>query len=114
MAASAKTVISIHGCRGRGAWTYLGGRDQDLQRSVADALHAAGFSVGTSARFQGISPQNICNRGSSGKGLQLELSFGLRRSFFIEQAIGGRKRRRAAFNRYVAALQACLASPSVN
>jgi phage replication-related protein YjqB (UPF0714/DUF867 family) len=108
LAASAKTVVSVHGCRGRGAWTYLGGRDEVLQRSVAEALQAAGFSTGKCARFPGASRQNICNRGSSAKGVQLELSLGLRRSFFVDPDLGDRMLRRANFDRYVSALQACL------
>ena len=77
MAASAKTVVTVHGCRGQAPRTYLGGRHTDLQRSVGDALQAAGFRVGKCARFPGVNLQNICNRGYSGMGLQLELSFGL-------------------------------------
>ncbi len=113
LAASARAVVSVHGCRGRDPWTYLGGRDEGMQRALADALRAAGFSAGKCPRFPGTSQQNICNRGASGKGVQLELSLGLRRLLFVDPALGDRKPRRENFHRYVSALGSCLAALSV-
>jgi phage replication-related protein YjqB (UPF0714/DUF867 family) len=52
-----------------------------LKREVANALAQTGLSFLTEGhRFPGTDPQNVCNRGRSGAGLQLELSEGLRRS----------------------------------
>jgi phage replication-related protein YjqB (UPF0714/DUF867 family) len=109
-ATSAETVATVHGCKGRETTVYLGGRDEFLKKTVKAALQEAGFTVAESGRFPGISVQNICNRGRSGRGLQLELSRGLRGSFFVDPAMHDRSRRRASFYRFVDALQAAFAS----
>lgn len=109
-AASAETVATVHGCRGQEAAVYLGGRDETLKKTVKAALQGAGFIVSECGRFPGISVQNICNRGRSGMGIQLELSRGLRSSFFVDAAMHDRSRRRAPFYRFVDALKAAFAS----
>ena len=62
---------------------YVGGKDDDLKKALIAELSARGHPAqpGT-GRFAGIFSTNICNRTSSGKGVQLELSNGLRRSLF--------------------------------
>ena len=76
-------ALAIHGCDGREPMLYVGGRDDDLKNALIAELSVRGHPVqpGTE-RFAGIFSTNICNRTSSGKGVQLELSNGLRRSLF--------------------------------
>jgi phage replication-related protein YjqB (UPF0714/DUF867 family) len=80
-----RKALAIHGCAGSEPLIYVGGRDVDLKHALIAELGARGHPVqpGT-GRFAGVFSTNICNRTSSGKGVQLELSNGLRRSFFDE------------------------------
>jgi phage replication-related protein YjqB (UPF0714/DUF867 family) len=103
-------TISYHGCAGGGVMVHLGGSDEELKRHVGRALVGAGFAVDwfTAEDLNGSDRRNICNRNASGAGVQLELSAGLRASFFP----GGRTSRAAresggrteVFRRFVATL----------
>ena len=74
------TVIAVHGYVSAGPDVLLGGLNERLKRKVAEALAAAGLSFLTDGhRFPGRDPRNICNRGRSREGLQLELSDALRK-----------------------------------
>jgi phage replication-related protein YjqB (UPF0714/DUF867 family) len=75
------TVVAVHGYAAPGPDVLLGGLNEKLKRDVAQALAEIGFSYLTDGhRFPGTDPRNICNRGRSGAGLQLELSEGLRKA----------------------------------
>ncbi|MFI4891000.1 MAG: poly-gamma-glutamate hydrolase family protein [Steroidobacterales bacterium] len=75
------TVIAVHGYASPGADVLLGGRDQRLKRELAPALIAQGLTVQTDGHpYPGTDPLNICNRGRSGQGVQVELSARLRRA----------------------------------
>lgn len=75
------TVIAVHGYAASGPDVLLGGLDAPLKRKIARALGGAGFTYLTDGhRFPGSHPRNICNRGRSGAGVQLELSEGLRKA----------------------------------
>jgi phage replication-related protein YjqB (UPF0714/DUF867 family) len=75
------TVIAVHGYAAPGPDVLLGGLNERLKRDVAQALGEIGFSYLTDGhRFPGKDPRNICNRGRSGEGLQLELSEGFRKA----------------------------------
>lgn len=77
--ADCPVVVSIHGCKGNVPEVLLGGLDDELKARLADGLRDAGVPVRTERHaFPGIHPHNICNRGASGKGVQLEFSDGLR------------------------------------
>jgi len=77
--AQSQTVVAIHACTDDQALVYPGGRDAKLIGAIAKELTAAGITVANrDARYQGLNPKNICNRGLSGKGAQLEISRGLR------------------------------------
>ena len=105
MAASARTVAAVHGCRGQTPITYLGGKDEALKNAVGKELAASGFRAAESPRLPGLLPDNICNRGRSAKGLQLELSRGLRQLLFAELCSSGRSRTGPSFARFVSALR---------
>jgi len=91
LVAGASHVVSIHGCRDREGETgciYLGGRSGRLKECALAELNAAGFQAlmardsrdaGVRDNFRGANPRNICNRGQSGTGLQLELALSLRK-----------------------------------
>jgi phage replication-related protein YjqB (UPF0714/DUF867 family) len=73
------TVIAVHGYAAPGPDVLLGGLNEQLKWQMAQALAAAGLSFLTDGhRFPGRDPRNVCNRGRTGEGVQLELSDGLR------------------------------------
>lgn len=76
-----ETVIAIHGWGAAGERLCIGGRDSELAEKLKTALTDAGFKVDApEGGLAGADPQNIVNRGASGKGVQVELTMGLRRN----------------------------------
>jgi phage replication-related protein YjqB (UPF0714/DUF867 family) len=84
--ATAHTVLTVHGEKSTGDVVFLGGLDEALGAHLQQALNASGFHVAPhhNPRMQGRHPHNICNLGRSGRGVQLELSRGLRSSLFLD------------------------------
>lgn len=89
--ATAHTLLTVHGERSTSDVVFLGGLDEALGAQLHRALHASGFHVAPhhNPRLQGRHPGNICNRGRSGRGVQLELSRGLRSSLFLDHNSAG-------------------------
>jgi phage replication-related protein YjqB (UPF0714/DUF867 family) len=76
-----KTVVAIHGCKGEKELVMLGGLDTLLKNRICDALQAEGLQVETENHtFLATDPKNICNRGFTNQGVQLELTKALRGS----------------------------------
>ncbi|MGH8533188.1 MAG: poly-gamma-glutamate hydrolase family protein [Gammaproteobacteria bacterium] len=105
----ARTVVTIHGAGGSGCAVYLGGLDSALRALLLSALDASGFAAveDPSPTRQGTGKTNICNRGRSGRGVQIELPVGLRKRMFHQSAPGiwGPN---AIFERFVAAMRRVL------
>ena len=79
LVATSATVITIHGCSGKQKFVYLGGLDLTLKTQIANAISTLGIRIENhSHQFQGRHTNNICNRGATGRGVQIELSDGLR------------------------------------
>ncbi len=77
-----KYVISIHGKKGAEEFVMLGGLAKDLISRSSAALEQKGFTVlPPEPGVEGILIGNICNKGMTGEGLQIELSRGLRDAF---------------------------------
>ena len=75
------TVVAVHGYAAPGPDVLLGGLNERLKAEIAQALTDIGFSCSIEGhRFPGRHPRNICNRGRSGEGVQLELSERLRKA----------------------------------
>jgi len=78
LASRSALVLSVHGCLGESC-LHVGGLDLEAAGRISLTLSAAGFDVEwPSARYPGRHPSNICNRGMSGKGVQLEITYDLR------------------------------------
>jgi phage replication-related protein YjqB (UPF0714/DUF867 family) len=77
---SCDRVVTVHGCRKGKQTVFLGGRDARLRDAIRERLKARDFRAAwpPNSDLQGVSPRNICNRGRSGRGAQLELSRDLR------------------------------------
>ena len=74
-------VVTIHGCddmRSTTADIFVGGLDVALRDGVIVELRKVGFVVSVDRWTPGTARSNICNRGSSGRGVQLEVSRRLR------------------------------------
>lgn len=85
LAMRADRIVAVHGRKddqpeGRdGVTTWVGGLDPGRKQGVVDALRAAGFeAIVAKVRMKGLEPDNICNRGRSGEGVQLEIPKSLR------------------------------------
>ncbi|WP_066634426.1 poly-gamma-glutamate hydrolase family protein [Desulfolucanica intricata] len=82
MVSKSKRTISIHGCNGTEEFTYIGGRDTELANRIKKSLTKYGFIVkDTPKNLAGISTDNIVNRNINGRGVQIEISNGLRTKF---------------------------------
>ena len=90
----ANNVVAIHGEGSAETVVFLGGLDQKLGKNLKVALERNGYEVKIheNSNLQGIAAANICNRGRRGVGVQLELSAGLRRTFFDSLTSEGRKK----------------------
>lgn len=79
-ARSARVVVTIHGQAGADEFVNVGGIAAALGHLIIERLRAEGFTASrhTDKALQGLNPANICNRGESGQGVQLEISRGLR------------------------------------
>ncbi|MBX9967512.1 poly-gamma-glutamate hydrolase family protein [Priestia aryabhattai] len=66
-------TISLHGAYSDVCTTYIGGRDEELEKAVRHAL--SGFPISeTPVHLKGVSPRNIANSNQRHKGLQLEIT----------------------------------------
>jgi len=109
IATKAAMVVTIHGEGSTNAVVYIGGRDESGRDKIAAGLRTAGFDVQVHPRraLQGLDPDNLCNRGMCGAGVQLELSAGLRRACLGTPDAASRQRS-ALFAAFVEALRAAL------
>jgi phage replication-related protein YjqB (UPF0714/DUF867 family) len=80
----ADIVISIHGAHEMEEMVLVGGRHEELKQALVPALKAGGFDAAICEipGLRGIQSDNLCNRCRTGKGVQLELSRGLREKLF--------------------------------
>lgn len=81
---SAEVVVALHGRRDGGdiEKTWIGGLNRELSKRIGEALHKQGFPVlFDPPKFKGTHPNNICNRGLTKLGVQLEVPLSLRERF---------------------------------
>jgi phage replication-related protein YjqB (UPF0714/DUF867 family) len=95
LTARCETVIGVHGCLGD-TRIHVGGLDEHFAAALAAHLSAAAFPVeANSRRYPGRHPQNICNRGLSARGAQLEFTYDLRSEESRDGEICSRQNRAA-------------------
>ncbi|WP_347488744.1 poly-gamma-glutamate hydrolase family protein [Desulfoscipio sp. XC116] len=80
-AAQADIIVTIHGLRnGTEEFIMVGGLDEELGNGIKTTLIKAGFTIKAStAQYRGQRQTNICNRSRRNKGVQLEITFALRK-----------------------------------
>jgi phage replication-related protein YjqB (UPF0714/DUF867 family) len=103
----ANNVIAIHGECSEEKVVFFGGLDQKLGEHLKEALTRYRYKVKTheNSNLQGISAANICNRGRRGVGVQLELSLGLRLTFFDSLTAKGRNKPTNELNKFATAIR---------
>lgn len=87
IAGAAQLVVTIHGQSGTERFVDVGGLASELCSTAVSCLTAAGFCASTQSnpKLQGLDKRNICNRGQSRMGLQIEISRGLRDVFLEDE-----------------------------
>jgi phage replication-related protein YjqB (UPF0714/DUF867 family) len=109
-----EVVVTVHGehSEGDGEGVFVGGLDLGRGKRIADVLTGNGFDVRTHGdpKLQGREPRNLCNRGVSHAGVQLELSKAVRKTMFESFKRQGRKKTTARFEIFVSALREALES----
>ena len=75
----ASTVFTVHGYPAPEEMVLVGGRDVERRDCLIEALRARGINADVDRHFDGTHRRNICNRSREKKGVQLEISAGLRR-----------------------------------
>lgn len=110
VAQNADIVISIHGSKDKSEMVHIGGTNPELKRIILHALRLAGFDAKISEipGQRGVKPENICNRCRRGKGVQLELSRGLRETLFENVSHRSLRKKTIAFYKFVNTLKEAL------
>lgn len=108
LVAAAERVLTIHGENRDEEAVYLGGRDEAALAALRASLAANGFAAleHPDPALLGRHPKNLCNRGRSGAGVQLEVSRGLRRGLFASLDRAGRAHPAPRLARFAAAVRA--------
>jgi phage replication-related protein YjqB (UPF0714/DUF867 family) len=79
LVSKSEVVVAVHACTGTAGLVHIGGLNKKLAEMIAKELQDRGIRVSRDhPRFQGSNPANICNRGATGKGAQLEVTRDLR------------------------------------
>lgn len=108
-------ILAIHGCGGSEPVVYVGGLDDEFGDKIMISLRDIGFgAVRATTQFQGIQPENICNRGRTGRGVQLEISEGLRRSMFQGLDRNKRKVPQPPFRAFTSAIREVIKADSMD
>jgi phage replication-related protein YjqB (UPF0714/DUF867 family) len=105
-------VVTLHGEHSEedGEGVFMGGLDDALAAQIATALTRQGFDVRKhkNRNLQGREKKNVCNRGTSGKGVQLELSKAVRKTMFDSLTREGREHPTPRFDVFVKAIRKVL------
>jgi phage replication-related protein YjqB (UPF0714/DUF867 family) len=116
--ASCAVVVTVHGQGDKtSSVAFMGGKHDAtavdanaLRKKIEDALTNSTFLVSPSpSGLMGTESKNLCNRGTSGAGVQLELSKGLRASMFEKvDTSAGRQTVEQPFLDFVAAIRSAI------
>lgn len=110
----ADTVITIHGCQGDTPLIILGGADKNLSAKLLTSFRHIDIPArsAVASHLRGVHPDNLCNRGRSGKGVQLEFSRCLRDQLITPLDCAGQRRPTPLFYTLVGTIQTVLADVS--
>jgi phage replication-related protein YjqB (UPF0714/DUF867 family) len=104
---ASQNVLAIHGEDSTPEAVFIGGLDDRLRQRISESLRSLKFVVGIhrDRNLHGRDRTNICNRSSRGRGVQLELTRGLRKTFFKSLSRSGRRVRTERFEEFVSAVR---------
>jgi phage replication-related protein YjqB (UPF0714/DUF867 family) len=107
---SSKGTIAIHGSSGNEQIAYVGGLQDDIRDKIIAQLSENGVqaTISSNPSLQGRGIDNICNRNSIGKGVQIELTEGLRSAMFVSLTRAGRKIKTKLFKTFVSSIRAVI------
>lgn len=104
-------AITFHGYHGSKENVLVGGLNQRIIERILDVLIEYGFPAERDRTgHAGVNPANICNRCASKRGVQLELSRPLRKTFFRSIDRPGREHPTENFYRFASAIRKVLVS----
>lgn len=107
-------AITVHGCGGREPMVYLGGLNNEYRRLIHRNLCKYGYRIEfDDTRHAGVHPQNICNQCKSQRGVQVEITTGLRKTFFKSLDREGRNHTTESFEIFVHAVRQAISEPSL-
>jgi phage replication-related protein YjqB (UPF0714/DUF867 family) len=103
----ARLVVTIHGCAETRALVHVGSRDALVRERFRLCLEEGGFLVEDHplSALRGHHPDNLCNKGRKGLGVQLEVSRGLRKRMFGSLEPGGERVKTPVFDAFVTAVR---------
>lgn len=89
LVAQSEIIITIHGKAGAGERIFMGGKNKTLSDQIKAALLKADFNIEdeTNPNLMARNKDNICNKGNSGNGVQLEIEKGLRDRLKTDQEL---------------------------
>ena len=83
MIANNPYAIAIHGCKGEDETIYMGGKDEQLMDAMTEEFEKLGIDVRQApSHMSGAHDDNIINCCKTEKGVQLELTSGIRKKLF--------------------------------
>lgn len=83
MIANNPYAIAIHGCKGEDEIIYMGGKDEQLMDAMTEEFEKLGIDVRQApSHMSGAHDDNIINCCKTEKGVQLELTSGIRKKLF--------------------------------
>jgi len=107
-------VLAIHGAGDNDEVVYVGGRYKGLKQKMIDKLTEVGFNAKEdTTNHSGRDARNICNKGMSMEGLQVEISHGLRKKMFKGLSRKDRNYTRNVFNEFVKSIKSILQEEAV-
>ncbi len=106
----AELVVVLHGCIRSEECVWVGGLDRRLGETMIRSLEHAGIPAAfdETAETSGRLPGNLCNRGATGKGCQLEITHDLRKTLFEGLHREGRRYPRRRCDEFAGAVRAAI------
>ena len=109
MCQNSNTVVTIHGTKDNNEKIFIGGLHIPLKSAIITKLCSEGFNaVDDTTGHSGQDIRNLCNKGITNKGVQIEISKGLRKKMFKGLNRGGRKYTTNIFHDFVNVLRSIL------
>jgi len=109
LAKQSDIVVTIHGCDDKSEQVNIGGLHGDFIDQIFETVNESKIcAVKDESNHSGKYTSNICNKGRLHKGVQLELSEGLRHKMFDSLKKRGRRHTKPLFGEFVSSVRKVL------